>query len=61
MPPVSREGASAQVGEVRQAYGPTLGHFPLSVWWCKGTAQKTPGEGFLRRVGVGGSFGGSFC
>ena len=47
MPPVSHEGASAQVGEVRQAYGPTLGHFPLSVWWCKGTTQKHPAKDFF--------------
>ena len=30
MPSVSHEGPSAQPGEVRQAFGPTLSHFPPS-------------------------------
>ena len=42
MPSVSHEGPSLATGEVRQAFGPTLDHFPRSFGTAKVQHKKHP-------------------
>ena len=44
MPSVSHEGPSLATGEVRQAFGPTLDHFPQSFGSAKVRHKKHPAK-----------------